>query len=116
MAKIKRTYSFEPVNDTGKYPITGCNAFTIYNAGNTVMTVNKTVPIEPLGSFKGEEAHPDIEEDFDCYLEFNTAFDVTPADYTTPTPGTFGSHGSSVNPAGIKEARAIIIKTHLTVS
>jgi hypothetical protein len=113
MAKYKRHYSFEPVNEAGKYPIKGCNAFSIYNAGNTIMTVNKTVPVEPLALFKGDDAHPDIEEDFDCFLEFNVGTD-TPADFTTPTPGTFGRFGATTNPAGTKEMRAIIIKTHLT--
>lgn len=112
MAKYKRHYVLEPLQ-RGLNKITGCNSFSIYNAGNTVCTVNRILPLEPMALLEGAECHPDIEEEADIYIEFNDALDVAAADILTPTGGTFGNAGSDSNPTAIKDSRVIIIKTVL---
>lgn len=113
MAKYKRSYSFEIITEAGKLDVSGCNSFAILNAGNTLVTLDTIIPLEPLDSFRGGEAHPDIEEAHVFDVEFAIGPDVPPADFITPVGGVFGTAYQSSNANGVRDSRCILIKTHI---
>lgn len=68
--RYHRTTKRELIDANRKYNTSGCNTYSIYNIGNTIVTIDGILPLLPKEQFEGPNEHPDIFDYSDIDIQF----------------------------------------------
>ena len=116
MPRFKRKYSFAMLTETGKLKATACNSFTLYNAGNVNVTIDRILVLQPGDCWPDNNDTVDIEDDHEFSIEFNIGDGLPPPSFEAPVPGFGARDGSGTNPTGKFDTRVVLIKSHLSIA
>lgn len=110
--KFRRNILFEQVDKTRQWSAQGCHSFSIYNAGNVNVTINKVLVLEPLSLWEGPIENPNVNDWSNIDIEFDTKND--PTGYT-PVGGTAPPAGTVIpgDPPPPRDTRVVIFKSFL---
>ncbi len=70
MAKYKGKSKRELLDRNQRWQASGCSTWSIFNAGNTLISIDNAIVLYPGETYEGPEMHPDVE----LQCEFDITF------------------------------------------
>lgn len=109
----KRETLVELITETRLWNAQGCNSYTIYNQGNTNVTINGAFILEPKMSFSSPEENPDVADWSDINIQFDK---VNTPKFVSPQAGVLAAlieYNPDTDPPPDKDNRIVIFKSFL---
>lgn len=100
MGAWQRTTKRDLIDSSRKLNAAGCATYTVYNIGNTIVTLDGIFPLLPGEQYEGANENPEVED----YSDIDILF----ADF--PYAGLAGFSGTIAN----KDNRVVITRSYIT--
>lgn len=114
MKKLERRTQMSSMSEPGVFKAGGCHSWTLYNAGNTNITIGGTLPLLPGQSFEGPQERPDVLDETELDVVFDSANNPETKAIDTGALPADPSYVKGVDPVPFKVYKLIIIRSYLS--
>lgn len=70
MSKYQRTTKRDLIDSSRKLNAAGCSTYSVYNTGNTIVTLDGIYPLLPGEQYEGANENPEVEDFSDIDILF----------------------------------------------